>query len=127
MKKYILISAVIVLLCLAFCLVSSMTVRTVCGQVIGLLERSTLCARNGDLSGAAAALRSAERIWASREAFFGVALRHEEMDQIFTGFAAMREYVHLQDLDDYLASAAEMVSSLEHLRDMELPLLHNIL
>ena len=127
MKKYSLIAAVIVLLCLAFCLVSAFTVRGVCERVIGLLDRSILCARNGDLSGAARALQAAEKIWSAREAFFGVVLRHEEMDQVFTGFSSMREYVRLQDLDDYLALAAEMVSSLEHLRDMELPLLHNIL
>ena len=127
MKKACIIAAVVLLLCLAFSLVSAITVRSTCEQVMGLVEHSILCARHNDPSGAAAALRAAEDAWSRREAFFGVVLRHEEMDQIFTGFSSLREYLRLQDLDDYLASAAEINSSLAHLRDMELPLLHNIL
>ena len=61
------------------------------------------------------------------ERYFGLALRHEEVDDVISRFAALNQYAVLADRDDFLAGCAELMSAVRHLREMELPTVENIL
>ena len=54
-------------------------------------------------------------------------LTHSEIDDILERFAALSQYAVLEDRDDFLAGCAELRFSIEHIRQMELPSIENIL
>ena len=64
--------------------------------------------------------------WKRYERYFGLALRHEEVDDVISRFAALNQYAVLADRDDFLAGCAELMSAVRHLREMELPTVENI-
>ena len=125
--KYTLLSLAVLALCLAFCLFSMYTVLSACEGTMQALNDSLSAVQRQALSEAEDALARAEAIWTEKEAFFGVILRHEEVDELVTGFAELRQYAQLGDLDDYQATCARMITALRHLRDMEKPTAENIL
>ena len=46
--------------------------------------------------------------WKRYERYFGLALRHEEVDDVISRFAALNQYAVLADRDDFLALAKEL-------------------
>ena len=124
--KYTLLSLGIFALCLAFCLFSMATVTAVCERTADALAVSLSAVRREAFSQAEAALSQAEDCWTRSKPFFGVVLRHEEMDEIVVGFAELRQYLELHDLDDYQATCARLLTALQHLKDMEKPTAENV-
>ena len=72
-------------------------------------------------------MQQALRIWRQYERYFGLTLTHSEIDDILERFAALSQYAVLEDRDDFLAGCAELRFSIEHIRQMELPSIENIL
>lgn len=125
--KHVLTALGLIALVLSFCIFAAAGTRKVCQEALELLQTASDAVRQKDFSGAEQALKKAAGLWRTRESFFGVVLSHAETDEILTRFAALEEYVRLQDRDDFLSICAELEEAIRHLAEMELPKLHNIL
>ena len=125
--KYTLLSLGLLALCLVFCLFSMQTVTVTCERTSDALQASLSAVQKQALSQAEDALSEAETLWQEKAAFFGIVLRHEQIDEIVTGFAELHQYAQIGDLDDYQATCARLLTALGHLADMEKPTLENIL
>ena len=125
--RHVLLSCVILLLALAFCLFSMLHVRQICLETLDLLSAAQAAAEREDFEGCWRSMQDAARHWKRYERYFGLALSHAEVDDIVSRFAALNQYAVLEDRDDFLAGCAELMSAVRHLREMELPTLENIL
>lgn len=125
--KQILISAGILLVCLAFSLISLFVILDVCNQTSNLLEQSLSSASAEDFQVAEQTLRQAEQAWREKENFLGIVLRHDDMDEILTVFSELKQYAQVEDLDDYRANCAKLLAAIDHVRQTEKPKLPNIL
>ena len=56
----------------------------------------------------------------------GIILSHDEIDAITTSFAELKANLNTMDSDDYYSAAAIMMVQLNHIRDMQYPLLQNV-
>ena len=65
--------------------------------------------------------------WRSRQLFFGMVLKHEDVDQVSGELARLLSYADTDDSDDFLSNCAALQATLEHIREMEWPYLQNIL
>mgnify|MGYP004544707263 FL=1 len=125
--RHILLSCVILLLALAFCLFSMLHVREICRETLDLLTSAQTAAEQGDFEACQTSMQNAARHWKRYERYFGLALSHAEVDDVISRFAALNQYALLEDRDDFLAGCAELMSAVRHLREMELPTVENIL
>ena len=124
--KHVLIASVILLAVLAFCIFSVYFVRTSAAQTLEALTVSYQYARNHNFSAAAAALSGAEQSWKKHEDFYSSVLAHDEVDQVASDLAELRQYVLVSDYDDYLAVVSRLMETLRHMRQVELPVYYNI-
>lgn len=76
---------------------------------------------------AAEAAQDAKALWLSHADLLGALLRHDEADSVESGLCALIQYANVGDKDEVLAHCAELLQQIEHIRQMELPLLKNIL
>lgn len=125
--RHILLSCVILLLALAFCLFSMFHIREICQQSLELLSLAQQKAQVYDFESSRDCIERAIRHWKRYERYFGLTLTHDAVDDILERFAALCQYALLEDRDDFLAGCAELAFSIEHIRQMELPTLENIL
>ena len=125
--RHILLSCIILLLALAFCLFSMLHVRDICRKTLDLLSSAQTAAERNDFETCRASMQDAARHWKRYERYFGLALTHEAVDNIVSRFAALTQYAILEDRDDFLAGCAELSFAIAHIREMELPAIENIL
>lgn len=125
--RHILLSCVILLLALAFCLFSMLHVRAICAEALDVLSLAQESAEESDFESCRVYTSRAMRHWQRYERYFGLVLAHEEVDDVLERFAALTQYAELEDRDDYLAGIAELQFTIKHLREMEKPALENIL
>ena len=125
--RHCIIALVILALTLGFCVISSNAVRAACDETLSLLQRAQFEANREDFDAAQPLLRKAEQNWSDHERFFGIVLRHDEADDVMKDFAALKQYAVTQDLDEYLATAASLMATIEHISNMALASYHNIL
>ena len=125
--RHVLFSCLVLLLVLAFCLFSMFHIRAICQQALTLLSDAQESAQRSDFASCRRSVDAAMRHWTRYERYFGLTLTHEQIDDSIDRFAALRQYAALGDRDDFLAGCAELRSTLEHLRQMELPTYENIL
>lgn len=125
--KHTLIACGILILVLAFCIFSMTFIRSSAARTLEALTVSYECAKRQDCAAAAAALSRAEQTWKQREPYFSAVLAHDEVDQVAASFAQLREYIRLRDMDDYLATAASLMETIRHMRQVELPYYYNVL
>ncbi len=125
--RHILLSCAILLLALSFCLFSMLHIREIGKQALCALTSAQEQAQVYDFEACRASMQQALRIWRQYERYFGLTLTHSEIDDILERFAALSQYAVLEDRDDFLAGCAELRFSIEHIRQMELPSIENIL
>lgn len=125
--RHVILSVLILALVLTFCIVSSSTVSRACNDTLHLLRAAQHEAAAGQMHAALTLLRGAEQQWRQHEHFFGVVLRHDEIDDVVKNFSAARQYALTRDLDEFLAVCASLSATVEHIRDMTRASYHNIL
>ena len=125
--RHILLSVLILLLALGFCLFSMFHIRAICQQALTLLSQAQQSAESFDFEHCRAEIQSAMQHWKRYEHYFGLTLTHDEIDDILERFTALAQYATLEDRDDFLAGCAELSSAIDHIREMELPSVQNIL
>lgn len=124
--KHLIIGVGILLLCLALCL----TVTAILGQytdrLVGMLEQALEDAREGDWASAGAALQDAEDFWNRHRGFWGVALRHAEVDTVDSFFAQLTVHVKTGS-EDFASTCTDLIRQIHHLEQSERPAYYNIL
>ncbi len=125
--KHILIASGILAVVLAFCIFSMCFIRSSAAKTLDALTASYEYAFEQNFPSASAALSRAEQAWKQRESYFSAVLAHDEVDQVATDLAQLREYIRVRDMDDFLATAASLMETIRHMRQVELPLSYNIL
>ena len=54
-------------------------------------------------------------------------LRHDEVDAVSVGFASLQQYAQAESRGDFAAACAELIERVQRIRQMQLPLVSNIL
>lgn len=119
------VSILAVLLCL--CILASAYVRNRAAETIAPVLRAQALAAQENYTAAAVEILQAEAIWHDAEAWLEILLPHDEADEASRVLATLYEYARVEDADDFSAASAELVFLLEHIRQMQLPTLQNIL
>lgn len=119
------VSILAVLLCL--CILASAYVRNRAAETIAPVLRAQALAAQENYTAAAGEILQAEAIWHDAEAWLEILLPHDEADEASRVLATLYEYARVEDADDFSAASAELVFLLEHIRQMQLPTLQNIL
>lgn len=124
--KHLVIGIGILLLCLVLCLTVSAILGRYTDHVTGLLEETLDAGQNGDWDDAGEALDAAWEFWNGQRGFFGVALRHAEVDAVDGAFSQLRIHVR-SGSEDFAATCADLIQQIRHLFRSELPSYYNIL
>ena len=124
--KHLLIALLTLALTLAFCVFACAQVRSEALTTLNTLRLAQIQAERQDYAAADAVLSAGES-WKAQERFFDIVLQHSEVDDVTTGFSSLYQYALLEDGDDFAASCAEMISKIQHIRQMQLPTFANIL
>lgn len=119
------VSILAVLLCL--CILASAYVRNRAAETIAPVLRAQALAAQENYTAAAGEILQAKNIWHDAEAWLEILLPHDEADEASRVLASLYEYARVEDTDDFSAASAELVFLLEHIRQMQLPTLQNIL
>lgn len=119
------VSILAVLLCL--CVLASVYVRNRAAETIAPVLRAQALAAQENYTAAAEEILQAKTIWHDAEAWLEILLPHDEADEASRVLASLYEYARVEDTDDFSAASAELVFLLEHIRQMQLPTLQNIL
>ena len=78
--KHLILGIGILLLCLALCLTVNAVLGRYTEHMAGLLEEALDAGRGGDWDEAGSQLEEAAEFWRRHQGFWGVALRHGEVD-----------------------------------------------
>ena len=97
------------------------------GELGDLLAQAEQMAEQGDWEGATQMTQKAADKWDSKHFFLHATLEHEVTDEIATSFAETLEFLECQEAGEYSAANARLMEQLELLREMEKPLLENLL
>lgn len=118
-----------ILIIMMFTIFSALSIRYVTKIVDCTCEdllESVCLFRSGKSYASSHKLDEAERHWKDNLTVLGIILSHDEIDAITTSFAELKANLNTMDSDDYYSAAAIMMVQLNHIRDMQYPLLQNV-
>lgn len=124
--KHLLIGLSLVAAVTGFCLWSASYVRGAVEETARLLEAAYEAAEADQFSQARAAVQAAADTWDRYAGYFGTVLRHDEIDGVVEEFARLQVTVQAGDQDEFLPGCAALLETLDHVRDMELPVFANL-
>ena len=124
--KHLLIGLSLVAAVTGFCLWSASYVRGAVEETARLLEAAYEAAEADQFSQARAAVQAASDTWDRYGGYFGTVLRHDEIDGVVEEFARLQVTVQAGDQDEFLPGCAALLETLDHVRDMELPVFANL-
>lgn len=112
---------------MAACIFSAVVVDGFAKTTIEHLESAMDRAEEKNYAAANVHCTEAAALWTEKSALLGSLLRHSEADRVETGLAQLVSYSETADHDEFMALCEEVIHDIRHVRDMELPLLRNIL
>lgn len=92
-----------------------------------LLEAAESEAEQGAWDKAEELTRTARQKWDRRSTYLHITLRHDETDEIYTGFREVAEFIQCQEGGEYSAANARLIASLELMAEAEQLTLKNVL
>lgn len=125
--KHTVIACSILLALFGFSLWSASTVQARVTQTEALLQEAIEHQLQGNKAEAQTTIRSASAYWEKHEALFEILLRHNDVDCVMEEFARLCAYAATVDEDDFVSNCSALLATLRHIREMEWPLIHNIL
>lgn len=125
--KRLAVSCTILLLLMALSLVSGWYIDTLCDNYIQQLKSAQQLAEQDDWPQARSITKAVFQDWTDRNFLLHTLLRHNDTDQILLSFRSTTEYLRLEEMDQYAAANATLVTQLELLAEMEQPTLKNVL
>ena len=126
MKRLFTASALLVFL-LAASLLNAWYSHTLTRSLARPLEEAQQLAGEGNWAEAVRLTRAAYDRWNSRHFYLHSVLRHSDTDQILRSFRCVMQYLELEEMDQYAAANADLISQLELLSEMEQASLVNVL
>ena len=124
--KHLILGIGILLLCLILCLTVTAVLNRYTEQVGSLLEQSLAQAGKGNWEAANGLLSDARDFWSRHRGFWGVALRHAEVDTVDSSFAQLSLHAS-NGSEDFAPACADLIQQIRHLYRSELPSYYNIL
>lgn len=124
--KHLILSLSLLAVVTGFCLWSAGYVRDAVTETAAWLELAYQQADREDYEGAAASVQAASDCWERHGGYFGTVLRHDEIDGVMEEFARLQVTVRAGDKDEFLPTCAALQQTLDHVRDMELPVFGNL-
>lgn len=121
--KYLWFGAVLLVALLTLCISVNVTLGQYTAEANTALADALAAAQTENYGLAAQHAKKAADAWNTHLHFFASVLCHDETDEITAGFA---ELSVVEDAE-FLQTAAMLLARLEHIAEMDLPLLHNIL
>ena len=126
MKRFWLACGLLLLL-LAGSLANACYAQHLTQEITAKLEHAQLLVGESRWDRAQAVTEQTFAHWQKHHFYLHTVMRHSETDQILRSFGAVFEYLHLQELDQYVAANADLIAQLELLAEMEQPSLVNVL
>lgn len=95
--------------------------------VTGQLEAAQEMAQRGAWEQAGAITQDCFDGWEERRAYLHIVSRHADTDEILRSFRAVRQYIQLEEMDQYAAENRNLITKIELLAEMEQPDWLNVL
>lgn len=124
--RHLIISLSLLALVTGFCVWSAGYVRSTVAETAAWLELAYQQADREDYSGAGASVQAAADNWNRHGGYYGTVLRHDEIDGVMEEFARLLVTIRAGDRDEFLPACAALMQTLDHVRDMELPIFANL-
>ncbi len=125
--KQLIVSCSMLLCLLGMSLASGWHIDSLCDNYIPQLICAQQMAAQDDWPQARAITQAVYQDWENRNFLLHALLRHNDTDQILLSFRTISEYLQLEEMDQYAAANATLVTQLELLAEMEQPTLKNVL
>ena len=120
-------AAALLALLLAGSLANAQYAQTLCAGLSGRLEQAHTLAKEEQWEQAQALTREVYQNWQSHTFYLHTVMRHSDTDQILRSFQAVLQYLELQEMDQYAAANADLVTQLRLLAEMEQASVDNVL
>jgi len=117
----------ILLACLILCLTVVGRLDRYTSGTAETLERAREAGASGDFGEAAERVREAFSFWDGKKGFFGMALRHSDLDSINEAFCELRAYAEGANGDEFAPACAGLIARIRHIAEMEKPYYYNVL
>ena len=124
--KYVLIYILLFCILISACLGSAIYVSNTIYVTETFLQNALIFQEKGNNQQAAAEVHNAAEHWKRCQSWFGMLLKHEEIDTVEGEFSSLQAYVNSKDQDDFRSNCASLLSTLQHIREMEWPYWENI-
>lgn len=125
--KRIWVAAAILVLLFTGTMIHSFYISSVTEQITTILHEAEIKAENGEWESAMRLTETAQEKWSVRDAYLYIMLRHNETDNVYTGFREVAEFIQCQEGGEYSAANARLIAELELLAEAEQLTLKNIL
>ena len=125
--KRLWIAAALLVLLLAISLGNAWYSNSLTSSLAQPLEMAQQLARQGQWQQARELTRQAYASWNAHHTYLHCVLRHSDTDQILRSFRSVMQYLELEEMDQYAAANADLISQLELLSEMEQATLVNVL
>ena len=125
--KYFWIGLLILLVLFSGCLASTIATHRYTEDALTALQQAFDLAEDGQFTESAALIEQASDAWDSHKGLFGIVLHHDESDAVNTDFQSTLQYAKKHDGEEFFGACAELMESIGHIRDMEVPHYYNVL
>ncbi len=126
MKLYLL-CAVIILLLLSICFVSTFAVTDIIDQTEEYMQQALMLYQTHKETEGYAQIQKTDTFWKKHNHVLGMLLYHSEIDEVTTELAMLEAYAITGNTEELYSSFAELFTLLERIREMEYPYFKNIL
>lgn len=126
MKRLWIASGLLIVL-LAASLVNSWYAGNFTSGLSRRLEQAQALTKQDEWDQAEQITRQVFQDWERGHFYLHVFMRHSDTDQILRAFHSVLQYLELEEMDQYAAANADLVTQLELLSEMEQPTLVNVL
>ena len=117
----------ILVVLLALCIGSFFLLRRETADTLQFLTWAQAAAEGENMAAALSHSTAAQKAWERHEGFIDVIMSHEETDDIHREFSDLMVYAETGKREEFLSSCSKLLAMVEHLTQMERPILRNLL
>ena len=125
--KQILASCTVLFVLLSFSLFCGKALNDLSDNCIQQLAQAQQSADTGQWNQSLAITQQVFHTWTSHNFYLYALLHHEEADQILLSFRSVEEYLKLEEMDEYAAANAILMTQLRLAAEVERPSWTNVL
>ena len=125
--KHLISAAAMLLAVTVFCCINTIYMGTIVDNTSELISGALELAEGGKWNEAQELCSKASEYWKEKNDYLGTVLNHNISDKISESIPSLAKLAKWQETGEFTAQAEEMLTYLEHLKEMERPSLSNIL